>query len=156
MRLFCGGPTRADSVLNGLRAISDRMSPSDWVLVHDAARPCLAPWHIDKLLHALSHEEVGGLLAVPVADTLKRDDGQGRSSETVSRDRLWQAQTPQMFRYIMLRRALERAREVTDEASAIEAAGLRPRLVEGDATNLKVTYPLDLHVAEWILRNRNP
>jgi len=156
VRLFCGGPTRADSVLNGLRAIRDHLSDSDWVLVHDAARPCLAPWHLDKLLRQLTHEEVGGLLAIPVADTLKRDDGHGHSLETVSRDRLWQAQTPQMFRYIMLRRALERAREVTDEASAIEAAGLRPRLVEGDATNLKVTYPLDLHVAEWILRNRNP
>ena len=156
VRLFCGGATRADSVLNGLRAISDQMRASDWVLVHDAARPCLAPWHIEKLLHALGHEEVGGLLAVPVADTLKRDDGQGHACETVSRERLWQAQTPQMFRYIMLRRALERARSVTDEASAIEAAGLRPRLVESDATNLKVTYPLDLHVAEWILHNREP
>ncbi len=156
VRLFCGGPSRADSVLNGLRAMRDDLSDSDWVLVHDAARPCLAPWHLDKLLRQLTHEEVGGLLAIPVADTLKRDDGHGHSLETVSRDRLWQAQTPQMFRYIMLRRALERAREVTDEASAIEAAGLRPQLVEGDATNLKVTYPLDLHVAEWILRNRNP
>ncbi|MCB1956331.1 MAG: 2-C-methyl-D-erythritol 4-phosphate cytidylyltransferase [Rhodocyclaceae bacterium] len=155
VRLFCGGPTRADSVLNGLRTIRDEMSDADWVLVHDAARPCLAPWHVSKLLETLSHEEVGGLLAVPVADTLKRDDGHGHSLETVSRDRLWQAQTPQMFRYIMLRRALERARSVTDEASAIEAAGLRPRLVEGDATNLKVTYPLDLHVAEWILQNRS-
>ncbi|MCB1890046.1 MAG: 2-C-methyl-D-erythritol 4-phosphate cytidylyltransferase [Rhodocyclaceae bacterium] len=155
VRLFCGGPSRADSVLNGLRAIRDEMSDADWVLVHDAARPCLAQWHVSKLLDALSHEEVGGLLAIPVADTLKRDDGHGHSLETVSRDRLWQAQTPQMFRYIMLRRALERAREVTDEASAIEAAGLRPRLVEGDATNLKVTYPLDLHVAEWILTNRS-
>ena len=130
------------------------MADSDWVLVHDAARPCLAPWHLERLLQSLADDEVGGLLAVPVADTLKRDDGHGHSIETVSRERLWQAQTPQMFRYIMLRRALERAREVTDEASAIEAAGLHPRLVEGDATNLKVTYPLDLHVAEWILENR--
>lgn len=155
VRLFCGGPSRADSVLNGLRAISDQVAPHDWILVHDAARPCLARWHIDKLLHALSHEEVGGLLAVPVADTLKREDGHGHVVETVDRERLWQAQTPQMFRYIMLRRALEQARHVTDEASAVEAAGLRPRLVASDATNLKVTYPLDLHVAEWILRNRN-
>ena len=152
--LFCGGASRADSVLNGLRAIRDDMAESDWGLVHDAARPCLAPWHLERLLQSLADDEVGGLLAVPVADTLKRDDGHGHSIETVSRERLWQAQTPQMFRYIMLRRALERAREVTDEASAIEAAGLHPRLVEGDATNLKVTYPLDLHVAEWILENR--
>lgn len=153
--LFCGGPSRADSVLNGLRTISDRIAHSDWVLVHDAARPCLASWQLDKLIHELQHHEVGGLLAVPVADTLKRDNGHGHVEQTVSREHLWQAQTPQMFRYIMLRRALERARTVTDEASAIEAAGLRPRLVPSDTTNLKVTYPLDLHLAEWILQNRN-
>ncbi|HQZ02040.1 MAG TPA: 2-C-methyl-D-erythritol 4-phosphate cytidylyltransferase [Thauera sp.] len=152
--LFCGGATRADSVLGGLRAIAAEVAQSDWVLVHDAARPCLAPWHIDKLVRELAHEDVGGLLAVPVADTLKRADDYRHVAATVPRDSLWQAQTPQMFRYIMLRRALEGAKHVTDESSAIEAAGLRPRLVEGDATNLKVTYPLDLHLAEWILKNR--
>ncbi|WP_211164184.1 2-C-methyl-D-erythritol 4-phosphate cytidylyltransferase [Parazoarcus communis] len=152
--LFCGGATRADSVLAGLRAISAEAAQSDWVLVHDAARPCLAPWHIDRLVRELAHDEAGGLLAVPVADTLKRADTQRRVLQTVPRDSLWQAQTPQMFRYVMLRRALEGARDVTDEASAIEAAGLHPKLVQGDATNLKVTYPLDLHLAEWILKNR--
>ncbi len=152
--LFCGGPSRADSVLAGLRAIAGEAVQSDWVLVHDAARPCLAPWHIDKLVRELAGDEVGGLLAVPVADTLKRADGRRQVVDTVPRDSLWQAQTPQMFRYVMLRRALEGARDVTDEASAIEAAGLRPKLIEGDATNLKVTYPLDLHLAEWILQNR--
>jgi len=152
--LFCGGATRADSVLGGLRAISGEAQQSDWVLVHDAARPCLAPWHIEKLVRELAHDEVGGLLAVPVADTLKRADAHRRVAATVRRDSLWQAQTPQMFRYVMLRRALEMADQVTDEASAIEAAGLHPRLVEGDATNLKVTFPLDLHLAEWILTNR--
>jgi len=152
--LFCGGATRADSVLGGLRAIAGEAAAGDWVLVHDAARPCLAPWHVAKLVRELAHDEVGGLLAVPVADTLKRADEHRHVCETVPRDSLWQAQTPQMFRYAMLRRALEGAREVTDEASAIEAAGLRPRLVQGDATNLKVTYPLDLHLAEWILENR--
>ncbi len=152
--LFCGGATRADSVLGGLRAIAGEAAAGDWVLVHDAARPCLAPWHVDKLVRELAHDEVGGLLAVPVADTLKRADEHRHVCETVPRDSLWQAQTPQMFRYAMLRRALEGAREVTDEASAMEAAGLRPRLVQGDATNLKVTYPLDLHLAEWILENR--
>ena len=152
--LFCGGATRADSVLGGLRAIAGEAAAGDWVLVHDAARPCLAPWHVDKLVRELAHDEVGGLLAVPVADTLKRADEHRHVRETVPRDSLWQAQTPQMFRYAMLRRALEGAREVTDEASAMEAAGLRPRLVQGDATNLKVTYPLDLHLAEWILENR--
>lgn len=153
--LFCGGASRADSVLGGLRAIAGEAAQSDWILVHDAARPCLAPWHISKLVRELAHHEVGGLLAVPVADTLKRADAHHHVAATVPRDSLWQAQTPQMFRYVMLRRALEQAHgAVTDEASAIEAAGLHPRLVEGDATNLKVTYPLDLHLAEWILQNR--
>lgn len=153
--LFCGGATRADSVLGGLRAISGEAAQSDWVLVHDAARPCLAPWHVDKLLRDLAQEEVGGLLAIPVADTLKRADERGHHvAHTVPRNSLWQAQTPQMFRYIMLRRALEEADDVTDEASAIEAAGLHPRLIASDSTNIKVTFPLDLHLAEWILRSR--
>ncbi|WP_173764982.1 2-C-methyl-D-erythritol 4-phosphate cytidylyltransferase [Nitrogeniibacter mangrovi] len=152
--LYVGGASRADSVLNGLRAIRPQVADGDWILVHDAARPCLAPWHIDTLITTLDEDEVGGLLAVPVADTLKRSTRHGRVEATVARDSLWQAQTPQMFRYVMLRRALESAREVTDEASAIEAAGLHPRLVQGDTTNLKVTYPLDLHLAEWILSNR--
>ncbi|WP_374245174.1 2-C-methyl-D-erythritol 4-phosphate cytidylyltransferase [Zoogloea sp.] len=152
--LFCGGVSRAESVLNGLRAIAEHAAESDWVLVHDAARPCLAPWHIETLVQTLAHDEVGGILAVPVADTLKREDSTHRIADTVARDGLWQAQTPQMFRYVMLKRALESARHVTDEASAIEAMGLRPRLVRGDPTNLKVTYPLDLHLAEWILQHR--
>lgn len=152
--LRCGGATRAESVLGGLRAIADVVEPSDWILVHDAARPCLAPWHISRLVRELAADEVGGLLAVPLADTLKRADAQGRVAATVPREQLWQAQTPQMFRYAVLRAALEQATEVTDEASAIETAGLHPRLVQGDATNLKVTYPLDLHLAQWILENR--
>ncbi|MBN9695780.1 MAG: 2-C-methyl-D-erythritol 4-phosphate cytidylyltransferase [Zoogloea sp.] len=152
--LFCGGASRADSVLNGLRSIADDTAESDWILVHDAARPCLAPWHIDALVRELIHDEVGGILAVPVADTLKREDSSHHIAATVPREGLWQAQTPQMFRYVMLKRALESARHVTDEASAIEAMGLRPRLVRGDPTNLKVTYPLDLHLAEWILQHR--
>ncbi|MBI1905183.1 MAG: 2-C-methyl-D-erythritol 4-phosphate cytidylyltransferase [Rhodocyclales bacterium] len=152
--LFCGGATRADSVLGGLRTISNEVQPADWILVHDAARPCLAPWHVEKLMRELAHDEVGGLLAVPVADTLKRADDHRHVIATVPRDSLWQAQTPQMFRYVMLRRALEAAHHATDESSALEAAGLHPRLVPGDATNLKVTFPLDLHLAEWILNSR--
>lgn len=152
--LFCGGATRADSVAHGLRAVADDVAPNDWMLVHDAARCCLAAWHLDKLMDELGEDEVGGLLAMPVADTLKRADERGRVAATVARERLWQAQTPQMFRYVMLRRALEHARDVTDEASAIEALGLHPRLVAADATNLKVTFPLDLQLAEWILRQR--
>ena len=152
--LFCGGATRADSVAHGLRAVADDVAPNDWMLVHDAARCCLAPWHLDRLIEDVGHDEVGGLLAMPVADTLKRADERGRVAATVSRERLWQAQTPQMFRYVMLRRALDHARDVTDEASAIEALGLHPRLVAADASNLKVTFPLDLQLAEWILRQR--
>jgi 2-C-methyl-D-erythritol 4-phosphate cytidylyltransferase len=152
--LFCGGHTRADSVLNGLKAISRTAGPEDWILVHDAARPCLAPHHLDALLREVAEDEVGGILAVPVADTLKRADGGQRIAATVPRERLWQAQTPQMFRYRLLRKALERSREVTDEAGAVEALGLAPKLVAADATNLKVTFPLDLQLASWILANR--
>lgn len=152
--LFCGGPNRGDSVLNGLRAMSGEVGVDDWVLVHDAARPCLGGYHIEALMQQVSDDDVGAILAVPVADTLKRADGSGHIAATVAREGLWQAQTPQMFRYQVLRRALERARDVTDEASAVEALGLKPRLVAADMTNLKVTYPLDLKLAEWILANR--
>ena len=154
MPLFCGGPTRADSVLGGLRAIEDEVAAADWILVHDAARPCVTGRQIEKLMLELAHDDVGGLLAMPVADTLKRVDENHRVADTVPRENMWCAQTPQMFRYAMLRRALEGARDVTDEAAAIEAAGLRPRLVEGEASNLKVTRPFDLLLAEWILRRR--
>ena len=156
--LRCGGATRAASVANGLKAMVAPDSPvaaEDWVLVHDAARACLTPAHVEKLLAEVGDDPVGGLLAVPLADTLKRADAQGcRVAATVPREGLWQAQTPQMFRYAQLVDALEHAPSVTDEASAIEALGLHPRLVEADATNLKVTYPLDLQLAEWILQNR--
>ena len=152
--LFCGGVSRAESVLNGLRAIAEHTSESDWVLVHDAARPCLAPWHIETLVRELIHDEVGGILAVPVADTLKREDSTHRSAETVPREGLWQAQTPQMFRHGLLVRALAAHPGVTDEAGAVEALGLSPRLVAADATNFKVTFPRDLALAELILESR--
>lgn len=152
--LRCGGATRAESVTNGLRATREHVAPGDWVLVHDAARCCLTPSHVEKLIAEIGEDPVGGLLAVPVADTLKHDLDGLRVSATVPREGLWQAQTPQMFKHEMLLDALERAPIVTDEASAIEALGLRPKLVASDATNLKVTYPLDLQLAEWILANR--
>jgi 2-C-methyl-D-erythritol 4-phosphate cytidylyltransferase len=152
--LFCGGATRSDSVRNGLRAIGGEVQALDWVLVHDAARPCLSAYHLDKLLWEVGDNDAGGILAVPVADTLKRADAGSHIAATVPREGLWQAQTPQMFHYHVLRQALDRSREVTDEASAVEALGYRPRLVASDATNLKVTWPLDLKLAEWILANR--
>lgn len=155
----CGGATRAESVTQGLRAMREQVAADDWVLVHDAARVCLTRAHVEKLIAEVGTDLVGGLLAVPVADTLKRvqalsSDGV-RVATTVPREGLWQAQTPQMFRYGLLANALEHAPGVTDEASAIEALGLHPRLVAADATNLKVTYPLDLQLAEWILQSRS-
>ncbi len=152
--LFCGGATRAESVRNGLRSTAAQVAAQDWMLVHDAARPCLATWHVNTLLDEVGGEDAGGILAVPVADTLKRADGQRHIAATVSRDFLWQAQTPQMFRHAYLRRALEAHPEVTDEAGAMEALGFHPKLVAADATNFKVTYPLDLHLAWLILQQR--
>lgn len=152
--LRCGGNLRAESVANGLRAMRNDVAADDWVLVHDAARCCLTGAHVETLITEIENDPVGGLLAVPVADTLKRAQEGGRVATTVPREGLWQAQTPQMFRHGMLLEALESAPAVTDEASAIEALGLRPKLVAADATNLKVTWPLDLRLAEWILANR--
>jgi 2-C-methyl-D-erythritol 4-phosphate cytidylyltransferase len=157
--LYCGGTTRAASVLNGLVAIAGALQPDDWLLVHDAARPCLSAGLIDRLLKELEDDDVGGILAVPVADTLKRADTAQRITATVSRDALWQAQTPQMFRYGLLLEALRRAHSqkperVTDEASAIEQLGLNPRLVMGSVSNVKVTWPEDMRFAEIFLNAR--
>lgn len=150
--VYQGGATRADSVLGGLQAAAGLASAEDWVLVHDAARPCLRPDTLQRLIGTLSDDPVGGILAVPVADTLKRAGADDRVAATEPRDGLWQAQTPQMFRYELLHRALTEVSAVTDEAGAIEALGLAPRLVRGEASNLKVTYPADLDLAGWILR----
>jgi len=158
--LRCGGATRAETVLNGLDAISKICAADDWVLVHDAARPCLPDEMLGKLLDEVADDPVGGLLAVPVADTLKRaaaDMTSGpRAEATVPRAGLWQAQTPQMFRHGTLVQALRAAgSDMTDEASAIEQLGLQPRLVESDSRNLKVTYPQDLELAGLILGKLN-
>lgn len=155
--LYCGGETRAASVFNGLLAARDAVAAGDWMLVHDAARPCLGADGIERLITEVADDETGGLLAVPVADTLKRGNREGRVVRTESRDGLWQAQTPQMFRYRLLVEALRAADlvAVTDEAGAVEGLGLKPRLVQGDARNLKVTYPEDLALAELVLRNIN-
>ncbi len=154
--LRCGGETRAQSVLNGLDALSAATSDDTWVLVHDAARPCLPHAALTQLIDAVEHDPVGGLLAVPVADTLKRADADGRVAATESRAGLWQAQTPQMFRYGLLKRALLAAgADITDEASAIEQLGLSPLLVEADSRNLKITRPRDLQLASLILEHLN-
>ncbi len=152
--LYCGGATRHDSVLNGLVAASSTVEADDWMLVHDAARPCLAPQELRRLLDALATDEVGGILGVPVADTLKRADASGRIQATVPREQLWQAQTPQMFRHGLLLQALGRTAKLSDEAGAVEAMGLQPKLVQGAATNLKVTYAEDLQLAKTILTSR--
>ncbi len=153
-----GGEQREDSVRRALDALADRVGVADWVLVHDAARPCLQRSDLRRLFEALDDDAVGGLLAAPVSDTLKADDGAGRVARTVPREGAWRALTPQMFRYGVLCRALalcrERARAVTDEASAVEAVGLRPRLVPGRGDNLKVTNAEDAALAAAILRAR--
>ena len=159
IRTTIGGDHRAASVLSGLQTLVAEAHDDDWVLVHDAARPCLAHDDLLRLLDELSNDEVGGILAVPVADTLKAADGEQRVSKTVPRDNLWRALTPQMFRYGVLRRALQTAAEkglaVTDESSAVEALGFKPRLIAGRADNIKITVPEDLQIAERILQARN-
>lgn len=153
--LRCGGATRATSVANGLLHLQQqKVDANAWVLVHDAARPCLSSDNLHHLIDSLQADPVGGLLAVPVADTLKRSDTSGAVTETVPRDGLWQAQTPQMFRLSLLCQALAQHITVTDEAGAIEAMGLQPKLVTSESFNLKVTYPADLVLAAAILNSR--
>jgi 2-C-methyl-D-erythritol 4-phosphate cytidylyltransferase len=156
--LACGGDSRAESVRNGLAAIAERARPDDWIVVHDAVRPCVDRLSLARLAHALEHDPVGGLLAMPLADTLKRaaPDGSGRVAATPSRKDLWYAQTPQMFRYAILQRALDAADPAgfTDEAQAVEAMGQSPLLVPGSPMNIKITYPEDLSLAEAIIAGR--
>jgi 2-C-methyl-D-erythritol 4-phosphate cytidylyltransferase len=158
----CGGATRQASVYNGLNALVEfGAKDHDWVLVHDAARPGITPEMIRQLVGELKDDAVGGILALPVADTLKRIEAEGdahaegRIARTESRNGLWQAQTPQMFRLGMLRDAIQRARQdghdLTDEASAIEWLGHAPRLVQGSLRNFKVTYPEDFALAGAML-----
>lgn len=152
--LRVGGVSRAESVRNGLAALD--CEADDWILVHDAARCCLTADAVERLLAEVGDDLVGGLLALPVPDTVKRADADQRVAVTVSRAGLWLAQTPQMFRHGKLREALQGGdlADVTDEASAIERCGGKPRLVEGDAQNFKVTYPRDLALARAVLAAR--
>ena len=148
-----GGASRAETVANGLNVLlADGLDENEVLLVHDAARCCLPQSALNRLLDAAGHPD-GAILAVPVADTLKRADNDGAVTATVCRDGLWQAQTPQLFQAALLRRALAAAdlSQVTDEASAVEMLGRRPLLVEGDSRNLKLTRPADAALAAWLL-----
>ena len=149
--LRCGGASRLESVQNALRQLGEVIGDQDWVMVHDAARPGLDAALIEKLITTIGDDAVGGLLALPVVDTVKRV---GALVATVARDGLWLAQTPQMFRYRLLCDALAAATDasvITDDASAVEAMGLSPKLVEGHPRNLKVTLPSDIRIAEMYL-----
>jgi 2-C-methyl-D-erythritol 4-phosphate cytidylyltransferase len=157
--LYCGGATRRDSVYNGLVAAMAAVQADDWVLVHDAARPCLPPSDLARLWDECRNDEIGGILALPTGDTVKRvgkdETGAQRIAGTEDRTQLWLAQTPQMFRAGLLAQALRQAKgTVTDEASAVEQLGLRPRLVPGSRENVKVTYPEDLAIAQAILASQ--
>ena len=157
--LYCGGATRRDSVYNGLVAAMAAVDADDWILVHDAARPCLPRADLERLIEQCKGDAIGGILALPAADTVKRaakdEAGALRVAATEDRAQLWLAQTPQMFRAALLAQALKDARsEPTDEASAVEAMGLRPRLVTGSRENLKVTFAEDLGIAEAIIAGR--
>lgn len=152
-----GGELRHDSVLQGLLALADRATADDWVLVHDAARPCLSQQALERLLIECSDDAVGGLLGLPATNTIKQVNQQGVVEKTLQRDSIWEAQTPQMFRYAVLLQALQDLNDedryrITDEASAIERQGLRPKMITGEARNIKITHACDLAVAEWVLR----
>jgi len=156
--LYCGGESRRDTVLNGLAAVRGDVDADDWVLVHDAARPCLPGSDLERLIGEGEHDAIGAILALPVADTVKRagkdEGGVQRIVATEDRSQLWLAQTPQMFRAGLLLQALSRSPQATDEAAAVEQLGLMPRLVLGSRENLKITYPQDLAIAEAILKGR--
>ncbi len=153
-----GGEERCHSVLNALNGLQSQADDNDWVLVHDAARPCLRREDLDHLLDALQGHPVGGLLGLPVADTVKRTGDDDAVIETVSREHLWRALTPQMFRLAELRMALNDALGkgalVTDDASAMELAGKMPKMIEGHGDNIKITRPQDLRLAELYLQER--
>ena len=156
--LRCGGASRMESVRNGLAVLANTLARNDWVLVHDAARPGLTAELIEKLITGTGDHPAGGLLALPVVDTVKRCID-GEAAGTVPRNGLWLAQTPQMFRYELLREALAAATDpdsITDDASAVEALGLSPKLVEGHPRNLKVTLPDDIRIAEMYLAVSQP
>lgn len=153
-----GGETRADSVMQGLNRLKETASQNDWVLVHDAARPCLTTETLDRLIESVQDHPIGGLLATPIADTLKKVNANHSVQETVSREKLWAAQTPQLFRFGILMDAMQKALasdiRITDESSAIEFSGKHPLVIKGDPKNIKITTPEDLKIAENYLENQ--
>jgi 2-C-methyl-D-erythritol 4-phosphate cytidylyltransferase len=153
-----GGRERSDSVLSALESLQKKAKLSDWILVHDAARCCIHSAVIQTLLTTLASDDVGGILGVPASDTLKQVGEDQEILLTLNRSVIWQAQTPQLFRYGVLREALQSALQkkqtVTDEASAIELAGYKPKIVMGHHDNIKITHPEDLIIAETILRKQ--
>lgn len=154
-----GGAERCHSVLNALDHLQRNADAQDWVLVHDAARPCLSREDLEQLISALENDPVGGLLGVPVHDTMKRLDDSSRVEATLPRERLWRAYTPQMFRFealhTALRDALDRGLLVTDDASAMELAGYQPKMIQGHSDNIKITRPADLAMAEFYLTHQS-
>ncbi|MBL1320134.1 MAG: 2-C-methyl-D-erythritol 4-phosphate cytidylyltransferase [Methylophaga sp.] len=158
IHVVVGGKQRADSVYNALIALAKIADDDPWVLVHDAARPCLRHQDIDQMLIKLANHPVGGILGIPVMDTVKRANVEQEITETVDRQGLWRASTPQMFRLNILKDALHAAKKqqltVTDEASAIELAGLKAMMVEGHADNIKITVPQDLALAGLFLKQQ--
>lgn len=153
--IFAGGAHRAETVSNALVHLGGRVAADDWILVHDAARPCVATELIEQFLDEVGEDPIGGLLAMPVADTLKSADENQRVAATIPRLNLWRAQTPQMFRHDLLRRGLAARPDATDEAQAVESIGYSaPRLVQGENSNIKVTFAEDLWLAEMILKRQ--
>ena len=150
-----GGKTRSATVLNALYALKDQANPKDWICVHDAARPCLTQPVLKRLLETVSDHPVGGILAIPTQDTLKYVNTQHIIQSTVNREQIWQAQTPQLFRFGLLVAALEAAQQqglvITDEAQALEYTGAEILIVPGARSNFKLTYPDDLALADWFL-----
>ncbi len=154
-----GGRERCDSVLSALNSLQGKVSAADSVLVHDAARCCILPTHVEQLIASLKDDKVGGLLGVPVSDTLKQVSDKNRITQTLDRSTIWQAQTPQLFPYSLLKNSLEKAlidqQKITDEASAIEYCGLQPQIIMGHYDNIKVTHPDDIAIASAIISHQN-
>jgi len=154
-----GGRERCDSVLSALHSLQDKVSVGDCVLVHDAARCCILPAYIEHLITTLKGDDVGGFLGVPASDTLKQADDKNKVIQTLDRNNIWQAQTPQLFPYTLLKNSLEEAlknqQAITDEASAVEYCGLRPQMVMGHYDNIKITHPNDLVMASAIISHQN-